>query len=74
MKAIFFHTAEENIQWSPSKWNLEYFPENLQIRLRQLEPNRPLLTQQINGDEVYVRRVGTKRFQCGVFVVCASSR
>jgi hypothetical protein len=47
-------------------------PDNLQIRLRQLEPNRPLLTDQINGDEVFVRRIDTNGFQCGVLVVGAA--
>ncbi len=59
---------DENIEWSPREWVLAEFCENLQVRLRQLEPNRPILTDQINGDTVYVRRVAMNRFQCGISV------
>jgi hypothetical protein len=59
--------SEDNIRWSSRRWTLGDFPEDLQLRLRQLKRNRPLFTEQVNGDEMYVRRVGTNRFQCGVF-------
>ncbi len=59
---------DDKIKWSPRQWVLTEFPQNLQIRLRQLEPNRPVLTDQINGDAVYVRRVSLDRFQCGIFL------
>jgi hypothetical protein len=55
----------ENIQWSPRPWTLKDFPQTLQSRLRKLQPNQPLLTDKINGDDLYVRRVGINRFQCG---------
>ncbi len=71
MKAMSLQMSEKTIRWSPIKQNLGYFQDNLQIRLRQLEPNRPLRTDQINGDEVYVRRVDSNIFQCGVVAVCA---
>ena len=71
MKPVITATPEHksNIRWSPHQRDLKDFPENLQIRLRQIEPNRPVLTDQINGDKVFVRRVGFNCFQCGVFDV-----
>lgn len=57
---------EDNIKWSPRPWTLKDFPENLHTRLRKLATNQPLLTDKINGDEMYVRRVGLNRFQNGV--------
>jgi len=72
MNSVILAAAKEDIRWSPLRWNLKDFPQNLQIRLRQLEPNRPLLTNQISGDGVCVRRVGTHSFQCGVFLAFAT--
>ncbi len=56
----------ESIRWSPHVWDLDEFPETLQIKLRKLDLNQPTLIDQVNGDQVYVRRVTTKEFRYGL--------
>ena len=58
--------ADENIRWSPRLWALREMPPNLQPQVRQLEGHQFLITDRINGDQVYVRRVGYNRFQWGI--------
>ncbi len=59
----------DNIRWSRRPWTLKDFPENLQTRLRKLEANQPILSEKVNGDNLYVRRVGLNRYQCGLVAV-----
>ncbi len=60
--------SDNNVKWSPRPWALREFPEDLHSQLQQLELNLPLLTDRINGDELYVRRVGLDHFECGLLI------
>jgi hypothetical protein len=58
--------SNDNFQWSPRPWALRDFPPHLQPRVRRLERDQFLLTDEINGNKVYIRRVGYNRFQWGI--------
>ncbi len=57
---------DENIKWARRLWTINDFPQNIQHLLRELGVGRPLLIERVNGDGMYVRRINTYAFQCGV--------
>ena len=51
------------IPWHPRPRSLREFPEDTQVRLRQLDFNRTIVVH-IGNDKVYIRRIGLNRFLC----------
>lgn len=51
------------IQWHPRPRSLREFPEDTQVRLRQLDFNRTIVVH-IGNDRVHIRRIGLNQFLC----------
>lgn len=54
---------QPEIQWHPRPRTLREFPEDTQVRLRQLDFNRTIVVH-IGSDTFYIRRIGLNQFLC----------
>ena len=54
---------QPEIDWHPRPRTLKEFPEDTQVRLRQLDFNRTILVH-IGHETFYIRRIGLNRFLC----------
>jgi hypothetical protein len=54
---------QSEIQWHPRPRTLREFPEDTQVRLRQLDFNRTIVIH-IGNNSVYIRRIGLNQFLC----------
>jgi hypothetical protein len=52
---------QHQIDWHPSPRPLGQFPEEAQVRLRQLDFNRTI-TVYVGDQTLYVRRIGLNKF------------
>ena len=54
---------QPEIHWHPRPRSLREFPEDTQVRLRQLDFNRTISVH-IGNNTVYIRRIGLNQFLC----------
>ncbi len=57
---------EDDIQWARHVWTIKEFPVDIRKLLLGLGVGQPLLLQHINGDKMYIRRINSYGFQCGI--------
>ncbi len=58
--------SKKSIKWARHIWTVKDFSEAVQGTLRGLGQGRPVVVEQINGDRMYVRRINSYAFQCGL--------
>jgi hypothetical protein len=54
---------QPEIQWHPRPRSLREFPEDTQVRLRQLDFNRTIVVH-IGNNTFHIRRIGLNQFLC----------